>query len=46
MIMFTIVIALYAIILIAFAMGTFTYKVTERFYGPLDSSIEEWERNK
>ena len=45
MIMFTIIIALYAIILIAYALGVFTYKVTDKYYNPIDSSIKEWEMN-
>ena len=46
MIMFTIIIALYAIILIAYALGIFTYQITDKHYNPIDSTVLEWERSK
>lgn len=45
MIMFTIMIALFAVVLIAQAVGSFSPS-EEKYYNPLDSTIKEWRANK
>ena len=43
--MFTLMIALFAVVLIAQAVSSFSPS-RERYYNPLDSTIKEWRKNK